>query len=75
MFLNVLALKKLAYWKGCGVERTATIGGKNFVRLTDPKGQVMDAPRGVGFSLLEAKRHLEALPDRFRRPPKAPSPR
>jgi hypothetical protein len=67
MFLNVLEIKKLAYRKGCVAERTMTISGKPYVRLTDPKGREIDcARRDIGFSLIEAKRHLEALPDHSR---------
>ena len=67
MFLNVLEIKKLAHRKGCIVERTTTVSGKPYVRLTDPKGREIDcARRDIGFSLIEAKRHLEALPDRSR---------
>jgi len=64
MFLNVLEIKKLAFRKGCIAERTITVSGRNYVRLTDPEGQEIDCDkRNVGFSLIEANRHLEALPD------------
>ena len=75
MFLNVLEIKKLAYRKGCAAERTTTVSGKPlttvsgkpYVRLTDTKGREIDcARRDIGFSLIEAKRHLEALPDHSR---------
>ena len=60
-------IKKLAYRKGCVAERTMTVSGKPYVRLTDPKGREIDcARRDIGFSLIEAKRHLEALPDHSR---------
>ena len=63
-FLNVLAIKKIVVRKGCMVFRTATIKYRHYVQLHDAKGQVIDgATRGVGFSLLQAKRTLEALPD------------
>ena len=64
MFLNVLEIKKLAFRKGFTAERTTTVSGKPYVRLTDPKGRAIDCEkRSIGFSLVEAKRHLEALPD------------
>ena len=64
-FLNVLAIKKIAYRKGCTAERTATIRYRHYVQLWDPKGRVIEgAKRGTGFSLAEAKRTLEAMPDR-----------
>jgi ribosomal protein L7/L12 len=64
-FLNVLAIKKIAYRKGCTAERTATIKHRHYVQIFDAKGRAIDgARRGVGFGLLEAKRLLEAMPDR-----------
>ena len=64
MFLNVLEIKKLAFRKGYAAERTTTVSGKNYVRLTDPRGREIDCDkRSIGFTLIEAKRHLEALPD------------
>lgn len=63
-FLNVLAIKKLAAAKGCTAERTVTVSYKHYVALYDAKGAAIDgAKRGVGFSLAEAKRRLEAMPD------------
>ena len=56
-FLNVLAIKKIAFRKGCTAERTATIKHRHFVQLFDGKGRVIEgATRGVGFSLIQAKR-------------------
>jgi hypothetical protein len=68
MFFNVLEIKKLACRKGCSAERTMTVSGKPYVRLTDPKGrEIGSSKRDIGFiSLIEAKRHLEALPDHSR---------
>ena len=64
-FLNVLAIKKIAYRKGCVAERTATIRYRHYVQIWDAKGRVIDGARpGTGFSLAEAKRTLEAMPDR-----------
>jgi hypothetical protein len=63
-FLNVLAIKKLAVRKGCTAERTATIKYKHYVRLTGPDGEDIVGTRGVGLGLIEAKRRLEAMPDR-----------
>jgi hypothetical protein len=37
-FLNVLAIKKIAFRKGCTAERTATIKYKHYVRLIGPDG-------------------------------------
>ena len=55
MFLNVLEIKKLAYRKGCIAERTTTVSGKPYVRLTEPKGREIDCcKREIGFSLIEA---------------------
>jgi hypothetical protein len=65
-FLNVLAIKKLAVAKGCTAERTATIKYKHYVRITRPDGEDIVGTRGVGLGLLEAKRRLEAMPDRAR---------
>ncbi len=63
--LNVLAIKKIAHRKGCTVERTATIKDRRYVAIYDAMGKAVDgASRGVGFSLTEAKRLLEAMPDR-----------
>jgi len=46
-----------------------TVRGKPYVRLTDPRGREIDCSKhDVGFSLIEAKRHLEALPDHSREP-------
>jgi hypothetical protein len=64
-FLNVLAIKKLALAKGCTAERTATIKYKHYVRLIGPDGGDIPRVRGVGLGLTEAKRKLEAMPDRF----------
>jgi len=62
--LNVLTIRKLAYRKGCTVERTATIKQRFYVQIWDAKGRAVDgASRGTGFSLSEAKRRLEAMPD------------
>ena len=63
-FLNVLAIKKLAVAKGCTAERTATIKHKHFVRITGPNGEEIESVRGGGLGLAEAKRRLEAMPDR-----------
>ena len=62
-FLNVLAIKKIAFRKGCTAERTATIKYKHYVRLTGPDGAEIVGTRGVGLGLHEAKRRLEAMPD------------
>jgi hypothetical protein len=67
-FLNVLAIKKLAVAKGCRAERMATVSYRHYVALYDAQGKPIDgAKRGVGFSLAEAKRTLEAMPDQPRR--------
>ena len=66
-FLNVLAIKKIAVRKGCVAERTATIKYEHYVRLTGPDGEDLPGTRGVGLGLLEAKRRLEAMPDRATR--------
>jgi hypothetical protein len=63
-FLNVLVIKKLAVAKGCTAERTATIKYKHYVRLIGPDGGDIPGVRGVGLGLAEAKRKLEAMPDR-----------
>jgi hypothetical protein len=63
-FLNVLAIKKLAVAKGCTAERTATVKHKHYVRLTGPDGADIPSLRGLGHGLAEAKRRLEAMPDR-----------
>ncbi len=63
--LNVLAIRKLAHLKGYRVERTATVKDRRYVAIYDAKGTAVDgASRGVGFTLAEAKRLLEAMPDR-----------
>jgi hypothetical protein len=63
-FLNVLSIKKLAVAKGCTAVRTATISFKHYVALTGPDGATISgSKRGVGFSLAEAKRRLQAMPD------------
>jgi hypothetical protein len=63
--LNVLAVRKLAHRKGYKVERTATVNDRRYVAIYDAKGTAVDgASRGVGFTLAEAKRLLEAMPDR-----------
>ena len=63
--LNVLTIRKLAYRKGCKVERTATIKQRFYAKIWDAKGRAIEgASRGTGFSLAEAKRRLEAMPDR-----------
>jgi hypothetical protein len=63
--LNVFTIQKLAYRKGFKVERTATIKDRRYVAIYDAKGRAVDgAARGVGFTLAEAKRLLEAMPDR-----------
>jgi hypothetical protein len=62
-FLNVLAIKKIAFRKGCSAERTATIKYKHYVPLTGPDGTEIEGARGVGLGLHEAKRRLEAMPD------------
>ena len=62
--LNVLAIRKIAYRKGCSVERTATIKQRPYVQIWDANGRVVEgATRGTGFTLTEAKRTLEAMPD------------
>ncbi len=63
-FLNVLDIKKIAVRKGCTAERTATIKYKHYVRLTGPTGEEIVGTRGVGLGLIEAKRRLEAMPDK-----------
>jgi hypothetical protein len=66
--LNVLTIQKIAYRKGYKVERTATIKERRYVAIYDVAGRALDgASRGVGFTLAEAKRLLEALPDRVGR--------
>jgi hypothetical protein len=50
--------------QGCTAERTATIKHKHYVRLTDADGEDIVGTRGVGLRLAEAKRRLEAMPDR-----------
>jgi hypothetical protein len=63
--LNVFTIQKLAYRKGYRVERTATVKERRYVAIYNAKGRAVDgAARGVGFSLAEAKRLLEAMPDR-----------
>ena len=65
MFLNVLAIRKIAAAKGCTVERTATLKQRSYVEIYDAKGRAIEGARRVtGFSLSEAKRRLEAMPDR-----------
>jgi hypothetical protein len=64
-FLNVLAIKKIAYRKGCSVELMARIKDHAYVTMRDHKGRPIEgAKRGIGFGLYEAKRLLEAMPDR-----------
>jgi len=47
-----------------GAGRATPISGRNNVRRADPEGREIDCTkREIGFSLIEAKRHLEALPD------------
>jgi len=66
-FLNVLAIRKIAHRKGCSVFRTATVKHRHYVLLWAPDGKQIDgSKRGTGFALSEAKRVLEALPDRGR---------
>ena len=46
------------------MERTATIKQWFYVQIWDAKGRVVDGvSRGTGFSLSEAKRPLEGMPD------------
>jgi hypothetical protein len=43
------------------------LGGRRIVRLTDDKGSPVENPaRSFGFTLAEAKRYLDQLPDRPR---------
>jgi hypothetical protein len=66
--LNILTVQKLAYRKGFKVERTATIKERRYVAIYDAVGHPVDGAKlDVGFSLREAKRLLEALPDVNRR--------
>lgn len=68
MFINVLAIRKIATAKGCTVERTVTLKHRRFVQIYDAKGMAIEgAKTGNGFSLAAAKRLLEAMPD-HRRP-------
>ncbi len=64
MFLNVLAIRKIAVAKGCTVQRTVTLKQRPFVQIYDAKGRAIDGGKtGNGFSLAQAKRLLEAMPD------------
>ena len=65
MFLNVLTIRKIASAKGYTVERTVTRKQRPFVQIYDGKGGAIEgAKTGNGFSLTQAKRLLEAMPDR-----------
>ena len=65
MFLNVLTIRKIAAAKGFTVERTVTLKQRPFVQIYDRKGRALaGATTGNGFSLAQAKRLLEAMPDR-----------
>jgi hypothetical protein len=62
--LNVLTIRKIAAAKGYTVERTVTLKQRPYVQILDAKGRAIEgAKTGNGFSLSEAKRRLEAMPD------------
>jgi hypothetical protein len=65
MVESVFELQKLANQKGMAAEKTVRISGRAFVKLFDATGREIDgAKRMTGFSLIEAQRILEVLPDR-----------
>jgi hypothetical protein len=45
MFLNALAIWKIAVRKGCVAERTVTIKHRHYVRVTGPDGVDMQGTR------------------------------
>jgi hypothetical protein len=61
-----LLIRKLAGRKGFIVDTIQTgKGGRRFVRLSDGRrGDAIETPRMFGFTLAEAKRYLDQLPDR-----------
>src|SRR6476619_409435 len=66
--LSPFIIRKLAGRKGLTVDSVMEgKGGMRFVSLADGKsGELVDNPgKYRGFTLAEAKRHLEQLPDRF----------
>jgi hypothetical protein len=64
--LNPFLIRKLAGRKGFIVDTIQTgKGGRRFVRLLDGRsGASIETPRMFGFTLAEAKRFLDQLPDR-----------
>jgi hypothetical protein len=65
--LSPFIIRKLAGRKGLIVDSVMKgVGGRRIVRLADVKsGSTVDNPaRSMGFTLAEAKRYLDQLPDR-----------
>jgi hypothetical protein len=74
--LSPFIIGKLARRKGLIVDSVMTgQGGRRLVRFTDVKtGAAIDYPiRMSGFTLYEAKRYLDQLPDRSPRKGAAPT--
>jgi hypothetical protein len=66
--LNVLAIRKIAFRKGCTVERTVTLKQRPYVQIYDAKGRKVDGGNGgMALTLTAAKRLLEAMPDARKR--------
>jgi hypothetical protein len=66
--LSPFIIRRLAGRKGFFVDTIMKgKGGRPFVRLADARGEPIATPCRFGFTLAEAKRYLEQLPDRSRR--------
>jgi len=66
--LNPFLIRKLAGRKGLIVDSVRKgLGGRRIIRLADAKGSPIENPtRAFGFTLYDAKRFLDQLPDRSR---------